>query len=89
MLILLAQDSEKTPELKIMRFKMKAGAVPHLQKSSAKPKGLFRHFVRQESADLKSKLTFYLPNITKVESSSSQIKIVNYAVHFLSMTTRL
>ncbi|MBE9181924.1 aromatic ring-hydroxylating dioxygenase subunit alpha [Oculatella sp. LEGE 06141] len=53
-----------------------------VSKSSAKPKGLFKHFARQESADLVSKLTFYLPNITKVESSSKHIKIVNYAVHF-------
>ena len=50
-------------------------------KNYTKPKGLFRHFVRQESSDLDSKLSFYLPNITKIESSSSRIKIVNFAIH--------
>jgi phenylpropionate dioxygenase-like ring-hydroxylating dioxygenase large terminal subunit len=52
------------------------------QTSTAKSKGLFGLFAREETAELTSKLTFYLPNITKVESSSSKIKIVNYAIHF-------
>jgi phenylpropionate dioxygenase-like ring-hydroxylating dioxygenase large terminal subunit len=47
-----------------------------------KPKGLFTFFFRQKSSNLDSKFTFYLPNITKVESRSEQIRIVNYAVHF-------
>ncbi|ARV59275.1 (2Fe-2S)-binding protein [Nostocales cyanobacterium HT-58-2] len=51
-------------------------------KSYAKPKGLFKHFARQEKSDLKSKLTFYLPNITKVESNSGHIRIINFAIHF-------
>jgi phenylpropionate dioxygenase-like ring-hydroxylating dioxygenase large terminal subunit len=51
-------------------------------KNYTKPKGLFSPFFRQKSTDLISKFTFYLPNITKVESSSGQIRIINFAVHF-------
>ncbi|MBR8838039.1 MAG: aromatic ring-hydroxylating dioxygenase subunit alpha [Stigonema ocellatum SAG 48.90 = DSM 106950] len=50
-------------------------------KNYTKPKGLFRYFVREESSDLESKVSFYLPNITKIESNSGSIKIVNFAVH--------
>jgi phenylpropionate dioxygenase-like ring-hydroxylating dioxygenase large terminal subunit len=48
----------------------------------SKPKGLFSFFFRQKSSDLDSRFTFYPPNITKVESWSEQIKIVNFAIHF-------
>ena len=51
------------------------------QKSSAKPKGLFKYFVREKSTELISRLSFYPPNITKVESRTNQISIINFAVH--------
>lgn len=50
-------------------------------KNYTKPKGLFRYFVRENSSDLESKVSFYLPNITKIESNSGRIKIVNFAIH--------
>ena len=51
-------------------------------KDYTKPKGLFNYFFGQKRSDLQSRFTFYLPNITKVESSSDSIRIVNYAIHF-------
>ncbi|HCF28046.1 MAG TPA: (2Fe-2S)-binding protein [Cyanobacteria bacterium UBA11049] len=51
-------------------------------KNYTKPKGLFSHFFRKEGTDVETKFTFYLPNITKVESGSGRIRIINYAVHF-------
>ena len=50
-------------------------------KNYTKPKGLFRLFFRQKTSDVETKFTFYLPNITKVESGSGKIKIINYAIH--------
>lgn len=46
-----------------------------------KPQGLFKHFFRKKSAQVNSKISFFLPNITKVESGSGRIKIINYAIH--------
>ena len=51
-------------------------------KNYTRPKGLFRHFFSKEGTDVSTKFTFYLPNITKVESGSGPIRIINYAVHF-------
>ena len=51
-------------------------------KNYTRPKGLFDLFFKQKSSDLESRFTFYLPNITKVESSSDDIRIINYAIHF-------
>ncbi len=50
-------------------------------KNYTKPKGLFKLFFKEKSTDINSKLTFYLPNITKLETSSNSIKIVNFAIH--------
>ena len=50
-------------------------------KNYTKPKGLFKLFFRGKSTDINSKFTFYLPNITKLETSSNSIKIVNFAIH--------
>lgn len=47
----------------------------------SKPKGLFRHFFPHKKADVNAKITFYLPNITRVETSSANVKIINYAIH--------
>ncbi len=46
-----------------------------------KPKGLFSHFFRKKQSEVNSKITFYLPNITRVESGSGGVKIINYAIH--------
>lgn len=50
-------------------------------KNHTKPKGFFSHFFRQKHSEVNSKITFYLPNITRVESGSGRIKIINYAIH--------
>ncbi|MBE9201494.1 MULTISPECIES: aromatic ring-hydroxylating dioxygenase subunit alpha [unclassified Nodularia (in: cyanobacteria)] len=50
-------------------------------KNYTKPKGLFKLFFREKSTDINLKCTFYLPNITKLETSSNSIKIVNFAIH--------
>ena len=46
-----------------------------------KPKGIFKLFFRPSSTELNAKTTFYLPNITIVESNFVRGKMVNYAIH--------
>jgi phenylpropionate dioxygenase-like ring-hydroxylating dioxygenase large terminal subunit len=46
-----------------------------------KPKGIFRHFFRSTRTELNSKVSFYLPNIFKLEGDFGGGKTVNYAVH--------
>ncbi|MBW4639516.1 MAG: aromatic ring-hydroxylating dioxygenase subunit alpha [Gloeocapsa sp. UFS-A4-WI-NPMV-4B04] len=46
-----------------------------------KPKGIFKLFFRPARTELDAKTTFYLPNITKVESNFVRGKMVNYAIH--------
>jgi phenylpropionate dioxygenase-like ring-hydroxylating dioxygenase large terminal subunit len=46
-----------------------------------KPKGIFRLFFRPKRTELNAKTTFYLPNITIVESDFVRGKMVNYAIH--------
>jgi phenylpropionate dioxygenase-like ring-hydroxylating dioxygenase large terminal subunit len=46
-----------------------------------KPKGIFKLFFRPKHTTLNAKTTFYLPNITIVESDFVRGKMVNYAVH--------
>ena len=48
-----------------------------------RPKGLFSSLAhKNKQTDLYSRFTFYLPNITKVESGSDSVRLVNYAIHF-------
>lgn len=46
-----------------------------------KPKGIFKLFFRPKRTTLNAKTTFYLPNITIVESDFVRGKMVNYAIH--------
>ena len=46
-----------------------------------KPKGIFRFFFRPARTEVNAKTSFYLPNITKVESNFGRGKMVNYAIH--------
>ena len=46
-----------------------------------KPKGIFKFFFRPSRTTLNSRTTFYLPNITIVESDFVRGKMVNYAIH--------
>lgn len=46
-----------------------------------KPKGIFKFFFRSSYTEIKSRTTFYLPNITVVESDFIRGKMVNYAIH--------
>ncbi|MFE4106631.1 aromatic ring-hydroxylating dioxygenase subunit alpha [Almyronema epifaneia] len=45
------------------------------------PKGIFKLFFRPSRTELNAKTTFYLPNITIVESDFVRGKMVNYAIH--------
>jgi phenylpropionate dioxygenase-like ring-hydroxylating dioxygenase large terminal subunit len=44
-------------------------------------KSLFRPFFNPKGTELNSKISFYLPNITKVEVDFGRGKLINYAVH--------
>lgn len=46
-----------------------------------KPKGIFKLFFRPSRTEINAKTTFYLPNITIVESDFVRGKMVNYAIH--------
>jgi phenylpropionate dioxygenase-like ring-hydroxylating dioxygenase large terminal subunit len=46
-----------------------------------KPKGIFKLFFRSSYTEINSRTTFYLPNITIVESDFIRGKMVNYAIH--------
>ena len=46
-----------------------------------KPKGIFRLFFRPSRTELNAKTTFYLPNITIVESDFVRGKMLNFAIH--------
>ncbi|BAZ53803.1 Rieske [2Fe-2S] domain-containing protein [Nostoc sp. NIES-4103] len=51
-------------------------------KNYTKPKnGIFKSFFRPARTQLNAKTTFYLPNITKIESDFGRGKMINYAVH--------
>ncbi|MBW4688970.1 MAG: aromatic ring-hydroxylating dioxygenase subunit alpha [Komarekiella atlantica HA4396-MV6] len=51
-------------------------------KNYTKPKnGLFRSLFRPARTQLNAKTSFYLPNITKIESDFGRGKMINYAVH--------
>jgi phenylpropionate dioxygenase-like ring-hydroxylating dioxygenase large terminal subunit len=47
-----------------------------------KPKnGIFKSFFRPKKSQLNATVTFYLPNVTKIESDFGRGKIINYAIH--------
>lgn len=46
-----------------------------------KPKGIFKLFFRPKRTELNAKTTFYLPNITIIESNFVRGTMVNYAIH--------
>ncbi|MBE9060623.1 aromatic ring-hydroxylating dioxygenase subunit alpha [cf. Phormidesmis sp. LEGE 11477] len=46
-----------------------------------KPKGIFKLFFRPSRTTLNARTTFYMPNITIVESDFVRGKMVNYAIH--------
>jgi phenylpropionate dioxygenase-like ring-hydroxylating dioxygenase large terminal subunit len=51
-------------------------------KNYTQPKnGIFKSFFRPARTQLNAKTTFYLPNITKIESDFGRGKMINYAVH--------
>ncbi|QSJ16341.1 aromatic ring-hydroxylating dioxygenase subunit alpha [Nostoc sp. UHCC 0702] len=51
-------------------------------KNYTQPKnGVFKAFFRPARTQLNAKTTFYLPNITKIESDFGRGKMINYAVH--------
>lgn len=50
-------------------------------KNYTKPKGFLKYFVRPSSSEVKSKISFYLPNINKLEVSFAAGKIVNFGIH--------
>ncbi|WP_341526713.1 aromatic ring-hydroxylating dioxygenase subunit alpha [Nostoc sp. UHCC 0302] len=51
-------------------------------KNYTKPKnGVFKSFFRPARTQLNAKTSFYLPNITKIESDFGRGKMINYAVH--------
>ncbi|MEA5515054.1 aromatic ring-hydroxylating dioxygenase subunit alpha [Nodularia sp. UHCC 0506] len=51
-------------------------------KNYTQPKnGIFKYFFRPKQTQLNATTTFYLPNITKIESDFGRGKIINYAIH--------
>lgn len=44
-------------------------------------KGIFKLFFRPKRTQLNARTSFYLPNITKIESDFGRGKMINYAVH--------
>jgi len=53
-----------------------------IYKNYTKPKdGVFKSFFRPASTQLNAKTSFYLPNITKIESDFGRGKMINYAIH--------
>ncbi|RCJ40756.1 (2Fe-2S)-binding protein [Nostoc minutum NIES-26] len=51
-------------------------------KNYTKPKdGIFKSFFRPARTQLNARTSFFLPNITKIESDFGRGKMVNYAVH--------
>ncbi|MDB9374913.1 aromatic ring-hydroxylating oxygenase subunit alpha [Nodularia sphaerocarpa] len=51
-------------------------------KNYTQPKnGIFKSFFRPKQTQLNATTTFYLPNITKIESDFGRGKIINYAIH--------
>lgn len=43
--------------------------------------GIFKYFFRPQKTQLNATISFYLPNITKIESDFGRGKIINYAIH--------
>ncbi|MCG6136461.1 MAG: aromatic ring-hydroxylating dioxygenase subunit alpha [Nostoc sp. LLA-1] len=53
-----------------------------IYKNYTKPKnGIFKSFFRPKKTQLNATTSFYLPNITKIESDFGRGKIINYAIH--------
>lgn len=73
-------DSQVVPDYDVVVDEL-SGSANVLYKSYKKPKGLFGLFFGNEGVEVRTKLTFYMPNITKVESGTDKISIINYAIH--------
>lgn len=50
-------------------------------KNYTKPNGFLKYFVRPSSSEVNSKISFYLPNINKLEVNFAAGKIVNFGIH--------
>ena len=74
------KENPKVEDYEVVREDWGVTAVS-TYRNYTKPKGLFNFFFKQKTSDLSSRFTFYLPNITKVESGSDNIRIINYAIH--------
>jgi phenylpropionate dioxygenase-like ring-hydroxylating dioxygenase large terminal subunit len=73
-------DSMVVPDYDVVIEEL-SGSANILYKSYKKPKGLFGLFFNNKGVEVRTKLTFYMPNITKVESGTDKISIINYAIH--------